>query len=167
MPSVSECPADCTACEYSGTTLVCTACSAGAFALDQNKLCKSEYWFDSMGPNWRGSNFTSLFFKRILRIDILTISCEIGEWHRTPLMLINIGSGNGLLPSGHYLNQCWNIVNWTLRNILQWKFNRNPYIFILENAFEKVVCKMAAVLSQPQCVKVQRGPFIHGQCSLK
>ena len=49
-----------------------------------------------MGPNWHGSNFTSLFFKRILRIDILTISCEIGEWHRTPLMLINIGSGNGL-----------------------------------------------------------------------
>ena len=27
------------------------------------------------------------------------------------------------------------------------------YIFIQENAFEKVFCKMAAILSQPQCVK--------------
>ena len=25
----------------------------------------------------------------------------------------------------HYLNQCWNIVNWTSRNNLQWNFNRN------------------------------------------
>ena len=28
----------------------------------------------------------------------------------------------------HYLNQCWNIVNWTLRNRLIWKLNRNWYI---------------------------------------
>ena len=49
--------------------------------------------------------------------------------------------------------QCWNIVNWTLRNKLQWNFNRNSYIFIQENAFENVVWKMAAILSRPQCVK--------------
>ena len=52
----------------------------------------------------------------------------------------------------HYLNQCWNIVNWTLRNKLQWKFNRNSNIFIHENAIESVVCEMASILSQPQCV---------------
>ena len=34
------------------------------------------------------------------------------------------------------MNQCWNIVNWTLRNKLQWHLNRNSCIFIQENAFE-------------------------------
>ena len=65
-----------------------------------------------------------------------------------------IGSDNGLLPgwrSGHYLNQCWNIVNWTLGNKLQWDLYQNLNIFIQENAFENVVWKMAAILSRPQC----------------
>ena len=38
-------------------------------------------------------------------------------------------------------NQWWNIVKWTLRNTIQWNFNRNSYIFIQENVFENVVCK--------------------------
>ena len=54
----------------------------------------------------------------------------------------------------HYLNQCWNIVNWTLGIKLQWKSNRNSDIFIQENAFESVVCEMAAMLSRPRCVKI-------------
>ena len=41
----------------------------------------------------------------------------------------------------------------TIRNKLQWDFNRNLYIFVQENAFENVVWKMAAILSRPQCVK--------------
>ena len=40
------------------------------------------------------------------------------------------------------------VIMWTLRNKLQWYFNRNSYIF----AFENVVCEMAAILSRPQCV---------------
>ena len=53
----------------------------------------------------------------------------------------------------HYLNQCWNIVNWTFRkNRLQWNFNRNSSIFIQEIAFENLVCKMASILSRPQWV---------------
>ena len=63
-----------------------------------------------------------------------------------------IGSDNGLAPN-HYLNQWWNIVNWTLRNKLQWNFNRNSNIFIEENTFENVVCEMSAILPWPQCVK--------------
>ena len=47
----------------------------------------------------------------------------------------------------HYLNQCWNIVNGTLGNKLQWKLDRN------KNAIEKVVCEMSAILSPPQCVE--------------
>ena len=58
----------------------------------------------------------------------------------------------------HYLNQCWNVVNWTIRNKLQWNLKRNSYIFIQENAFENVVWKMAAILSRPQCVKLKHGP---------
>ena len=34
----------------------------------------------------------------------------------------------------HYLNQYWNIVDWTLRSKLQWNFNRNPNIFFKEIA---------------------------------
>ena len=52
----------------------------------------------------------------------------------------------------HYLNQCWLIVNWTLRNKLQWNLNQITKLFIHENAFENVVWKMAAILSGPQCV---------------
>ena len=52
----------------------------------------------------------------------------------------------------HYLNQCWNIVNWTLGNKLQWNLNWNWYIFIQDNAFENVICEMASILSRPQCV---------------
>ena len=50
---------------------------------------------------------------------------------------------NHWLAPSHYLNQCWNIVNWTLRNKLQWNCNRNSYIFIQENACENIVLKMA------------------------
>ena len=41
------------------------------------------------------------------------------------------GLNVGLVPS-LYLNQCWLIVNSTLRNKLQRNFNRNPNIFIQE-----------------------------------
>ena len=52
----------------------------------------------------------------------------------------------------HYLNQCWNVVNWAPSNRLQWNFNRNSYIFISENQFENVVCKMATILAWPRFV---------------
>ena len=50
-----------------------------------------------------------------------------------------------LAPS-HYLNLCWGIVNWTLRNKLQWNFDQNTKFIIHENASENVVCEMAAIL---------------------
>ena len=40
-------------------------------------------------------------------------------------------------------------------NKLQWNFNRNSNIFVQENSFENVVCKMAPILSLPQCVNKQ------------
>ena len=77
------------------------------------------------------------------------------HWGRVPHIcvckLTNIGSNNGLSP-GHYLNQCWDIVNSNLSNTFQWNLKQNSYIFIKENAFENVVCDMAAILTRPQCV---------------
>ena len=63
-----------------------------------------------------------------------------------------ISSDNGL-SSSHYLNLCWNIVNWTLSDKLQWNLYWNTYISIQENAIENIVSKMAAILSRLQCDK--------------
>ena len=70
---------------------------------------------------------------------------------------IIIGSDNGLSPGrpSHFLNQCWDIVNWTLRNKLQRNFKRTSYIFIQGNAFD-CVCEIAAILSWPQYVKIPK-----------
>ena len=47
----------------------------------------------------------------------------------------------------HYLNQCWLIINCTLRNKLHWNFNQNTKFSIHENASKYIVCKVAAILS--------------------
>ena len=60
------------------------------------------------------------------------------------------------MPS-HYLNQCSLIVNWTITNKLQWNSNQNTSLFIQENAFENVVCEMAAILSRRRRVKIDIG----------
>ena len=65
-----------------------------------------------------------------------------------------IASDNGLSP-GQCQAIIWNnAVNWILRNKLQWNFDENSDIFFQENALESVVRKMAAILSQPQCVNI-------------
>ena len=66
-----------------------------------------------------------------------------------------IVSDNGLSPGRRQAIILPNagIVNWTLRNKLQWNFNRNSNVLIQENAFENVVCEMASIVSRSQCVK--------------
>ena len=57
----------------------------------------------------------------------------------------------------HSLIQCYNIVDWSIGNKLQWKSDWNQSIFIQENACEIVFCKMAyihCIWSRPQWVKV-------------
>ena len=56
----------------------------------------------------------------------------------------------------------WNNWNGFLRNQIQWIRNQNQYIFFQEIAFENVVWKMAAILSQPQCVNDNREEFCIG-----
>ena len=60
------------------------------------------------------------------------------DWFRWWLVTYSVPS--------HYLNQCWVIVNWNIRNKLQWNFNQNKKIFIHKNASENIFCKTAAIL---------------------
>ena len=61
--------------------------------------------------------------------------------------LTTIGSYNGLVRAKPYLNQCWNIVNWTLRNKLQWIF----YIEIHTFSFKKIHLKISSRKWHPFC----------------
>ena len=85
------------------------------------------------------------------------------HWSQVTLTCVGkltiFGSDNGLAPS-HYINQCWNIIDWTLRNKCHWNFNWNSNIFIQENALENVVCEMLSILSWPQCVKSLLSTFL-------
>ena len=58
----------------------------------------------------------------------------------------------------HNLNQ-WRLVYWRIYallglNVLNKKFNQNQVVFIQETAFEKVVCKMAAILFRLNVLRV-------------
>ena len=71
--------------------------------------------------------------------------CELGQhWFRWWLVACSAPS--------HYLNQCWLIVNWTLRHNFQWNVNQNTKLIIHENAFENIVCEMTAILSRGRWV---------------
>ena len=71
---------------------------------------------------------------------------ELGQhWFRSWLVTFSAPS--------RYLNQCWVIFNWTLRNKLHWNYNQNTKIFIHENAAENIVCEMVAILSRERWVK--------------
>ena len=54
----------------------------------------------------------------------------------------------------HYLNQCQYIVNWILRNKLQWNCNQNSYFFIKKMHVKMLSAKYLPILSWPQCVKL-------------
>ena len=56
----------------------------------------------------------------------------------------------------HYLNQCWIIVDWALRNKLQWNSKQNTKLLIHKNASENIFCKMLAILSRVRWVKASQ-----------
>ena len=119
---------------------------------------------------------SALSLHRYLKSFLVEDKDLLIHWGRVTHICVSeltiIGSDNGLSPGrapSHYQNQCWNIVNKTPRNKLQWKFNQNSNISIQENAFESVVCEKAAILSRPQCVNPNRvntmaadGLVVHG-----
>ena len=76
------------------------------------------------------------------------VSSPLTHWGRVThiyvIELTIIGSDNGLALS-HYLNQCYDIVDWTLGNKLQWNSKRNSNVFIQENVFENIVFEIASI----------------------
>ena len=69
---------------------------------------------------------------------------------------VSIHSGN-VLTNTHIIHKMAHKTKYTwkneLINIANHKHSTfNPYIFIHENAFEKIVCEIAAILSRPQCI---------------
>ena len=68
--------------------------------------------------------------------------------------MTDICVGNTTMAQSHYLNQCWNIVNWNLRNKRQWNCNRNSYIFIQE-----MHLKMSPTKWRPFCLNVLNQNF--------
>ena len=67
------------------------------------------------------------------------------------------------IPS-RYLDQCRCIVNWIIRKTFQWsisvKLDSNYNKRHKENRSENGVCKMATILSSPQCIKFKSVSFI-------
>ena len=53
----------------------------------------------------------------------------------------------------HHLDQYWRICYWATRDKIQWNLKLNIDIFVKENVFQTVVCKMSTILFQPQRVK--------------
>ena len=78
--------------------------------------------------------------------------CVSELWHRCFQVMTFII----IIHQSYYLKHCWDIVDWTLGNKLQWNFDWNSYILRQENLSENVVWKMAAILSGPQCVNALR-----------
>ena len=104
---------------------------------------------------WRSPGTLNVFLAAFAVLYWCLIHCGLvtSWWHRSGSTLALVMAWTA--PS-HYLNQCWNIVNWTLGNKLQWNFNRNSNIFIQQNAFENVVCKMVSILSWPRLNVLRR-----------
>ena len=69
---------------------------------------------------------------------------------------IIIGSGNGLSPIQRQAiiqNNAVSLSVGILGSIFYWHFNQKSNIIMDKNAYESVVCKMAAILSRPHCVR--------------
>ena len=68
--------------------------------------------------------------------------------HTYIVNLTIIDSDNGLSPRRRQATIWTNeriLLIWIIVNKIQWTINQSSYIFILENAFENVVCEMASI----------------------
>ena len=62
-----------------------------------------------------------------------------------------------LLAPSHYSKQCWNIVNWNLRNKLQWvdRILIEIHKFSFWKCLWKCHLRITTIFSQPRCVKLE------------
>ena len=126
--------------------------------LTDQPICSVEFTWEQLNKNCLGTSSISCVgdftFNSLNLSDAYMRRESYHHWFRYWLVAWSVPS--------HYLNQCWNIVNWTLSNKFQWNCYRNSNIFSQENAFENVLWKMAAIMPRPQCVKTAT-PYPSGQ----
>ena len=85
---------------------------------------------------WFVVNWIYIWLTHFRLVPPICVS-ELGQhWFRLWLV--------GCPAPSHYLNKWWNIVNWTLRNKLQWSLIEIHSLF-QEKALYYVVCEMAAI----------------------
>ena len=108
---------------------------------------------------WKPGSRKCIKITRIHRSAVYNINVLLTHWGRmTRICVIKLSiivADNGLSPDRHqaiiWTNAGWNIVNWTLRSILQWNIYRNSYILIQENLFQNAVCKKGRFVSASMC----------------
>ena len=122
--------------QITGNLTACsTVCLANIKKTTKSMLLTGDYWMGS--PSQKASDAENLSMPWCMT--------SLSSWtHCGRVVHICVSKLTWSVPS-HYLKQCWNIVNWTPRNKLQWNFHRNSYIFIQENPFEN-----GAILSRPR-----------------
>ena len=110
----------------------------------------SEWFSNAEFDSFFVVSLDKLLIKWLLKRDTLT------HWGRVTHICISklpaIGSDNILLPGQRQAiiwTNAWTLLIGPLWPKLQWNFNCNSNIFIQENAFESVVCEMAAMWSWP------------------
>ena len=86
--------------------------------------------------------------------DILDVCLEINSLKLQPDLsgASELNLCGRLTDINHYLNQCWNYVNWTLKtNFSEISIEVHTFLFNKMH-FKMSSAKMAAILSRPQCV---------------
>ena len=116
-------------------------------------------------------NMSNLIHKSMLRIFAVSnknVLNTLTHWGRVTHICVSnltiIGSDNGLSPDRRQAI-IWTNSGILLTGPLGTNFSeiliQNSKSFIQENAFESVVCEMAAILSRPQCVNSK--PYVSFQ----
>ena len=111
-------------------------------------------FFCVTGPLWWESNGH--------RCIPLTKVSDAEIWNFRFLSYTDVYRIISVMGPSHYLNWYWNVVKWTLGDKLYWKFLIKIHTFAFKKMqFKRSSAKMAAILSQLQCVNLKFGWCSH------
>ena len=106
-----------------------------------------------------GNEWESIFIQIDKNIFVIDSNVIIAVTYRMPDLPVSVclTSEENILgiaysALSHSLDQWWAIVNWTLRNKLQWNFDQNKKVFNRENPYQTIICEMTAILSRGRWV---------------
>ena len=124
---------------------------------NNNNVDDDDYDYDDYGVD--ETMMIDGWYHQMGRMTHLPLLTRWGRvMHICVVKLTNLGSYNGWLPDRHQASILTNagmLLIGPLGKKLEWNLNRSLCIFVQENTFENIVWKMAAILSQPQYVKVR------------